>query len=574
MTCSTIARGLGRAGRALLSAPIKLGKSFSPTGLAAGAGGFVVSTQPTLIPRTWVEQGVISGVATAAGYAVGTRTEALLRWASKGHYLPEKYRGKAQIVAGAALGAVAVTTLVSGAAAQRRQAKLWGKDPHPPHIERALPLAGVFFAAPVLIMRFAEKNLSAMHSLLGKALPKPVADVGADALYGWIVFTLWRGGVNEVLGRYLTNRYVKRDHTVDDALVPPTEPERSASPDSPESWESLGFEGRKFVSLGPRASEISEFTSRPAKEPIRVYVGMGDDVRKAEDVDIAALAARLVDELDRTGAWERKVLAVVCPTGTGWIDGPAAASLEILHDGDTAIAGFQYSADPSWIQLVLNLRIPDKAGRALFEAVYSRWSRLPQDSRPLLVPFGLSLGSYGSQAPFRSLEDVDARTDGAVWVGTPRFTPLHVSLVDGRDAGSSEVKPVYEGGKVVRWGTGNGGDQHLDDAEGADGLRVAYLMHPSDAVARWWWPAAWSKDDWYSEPAGQDVTSGIRWWPLITGVQLFLDLMSSDNAYTPAGFAHHYCEEYVDAWHWVTRAEGWDDAQLQRLREHMHKVTR
>ena len=61
-----------------------------------------------------------------------------------------------------------------------------------------------------------------------------------------------------------------------------------------------------------------------------------------------------VQELERTGAFDREVLAVVTVTGTGWVDPTAARSLEYEHHGDTAIVAQQYSYLPSWISFLVD----------------------------------------------------------------------------------------------------------------------------------------------------------------------------------------------------------------------------
>ena len=60
----------------------------------------------------------------------------------------------------------------------------------------------------------------------------------------------------------------------------------------------------------------------------------------------------LVRELDRTGAFDRKVLVIIPTTGTGWINPVAARALELMYNGDTALVGSQYSYLPSWISFL------------------------------------------------------------------------------------------------------------------------------------------------------------------------------------------------------------------------------
>ena len=46
-------------------------QSFSLTGLLIGTLFFAASLTPTLIPRNYITQGVLSGCSAAAGYGVG-----------------------------------------------------------------------------------------------------------------------------------------------------------------------------------------------------------------------------------------------------------------------------------------------------------------------------------------------------------------------------------------------------------------------------------------------------------------------------------------------------------------------
>ena len=53
---------------------------------------------------------------------------------------------------------------------------------------------------------------------------------------------------------------------------------------------------------------------RPAKEPIRVYAGL-----QTADTDEARMDV-IIRELERTGAFDRKLLVIIPTTGTGWVD--------------------------------------------------------------------------------------------------------------------------------------------------------------------------------------------------------------------------------------------------------------
>ena len=107
----------------------------------------------------------------------------------------------------------------------------------------------------------------------------------------------------------------------------------------------------------------------------------------------------------------------------------------------------QYSYLPSWISFLADKSKAQEAGVVLFHDVYNAWSELPADHRPQLYVFGESLGSSGGHEAFASLDDMAAQTSGAVYAGTPNFTALWKSLVDGRDQGSLERLPVYQDGR-------------------------------------------------------------------------------------------------------------------------------
>ena len=53
---------------------------LSWTGLLFGAAYFIIALSPSLLPRTWLYQGLVSGICGAAGYGLG----ALLAWLARG----------------------------------------------------------------------------------------------------------------------------------------------------------------------------------------------------------------------------------------------------------------------------------------------------------------------------------------------------------------------------------------------------------------------------------------------------------------------------------------------------------
>src|SRR5699024_8005666 len=113
----------------------------------------------------------------------------------------------------------------------------------------------------------------------------------------------------------------------------------------------------------------------------------------------------------------------------------------------------QYSYFSSALAYVSDRRTPVEAGRLLFDAVHARVQELPEAERPMLVVSGESLGAYGGQGAFGSVDDMLGKVDGALWSGTPRFTPLWKELTAARRPGSPEIAPVVDNGRHVRFVT-------------------------------------------------------------------------------------------------------------------------
>ncbi len=68
--------------------------------------------------------------------------------------------------------------------------------------------------------------------------------------------------------------------------------------------------------------------------------------------DTAARMDVVLDELERTKAFERKTLVIIPTTGTGWVNPTAAQAIELVENGDSALVAAQYSYMPSWISFV------------------------------------------------------------------------------------------------------------------------------------------------------------------------------------------------------------------------------
>jgi uncharacterized membrane protein len=528
---------------------------------------FAAALGPSLTPRPPSFQGAAAGLCAAAGYAIGAFVGWLLRRLGVPAVIPERWQRRGWWAFGAVALVVVIAALAVSATWQRQVRDLMGMPQ--PGSEHPLLVLGVAALVLVLLVGLGRGLRAAV-----RALTRPIARVlpplAARLLSATAVAVLLVLLVDGVLGGAVRGALSAAYETLDDDTYAwtsaPTAAERSGSPASAQAWDTLGREGRRFVATGPTADDLAAFDAtigveRPVKEPIRVYAG------RTSGHDLDAVAANVVAELDRTDAWDRSVLVVATTTGTGWIDPPAAAALELEWGGDTAIAAMQYSYLPSWVSFVGDRETPQQAGRALFEAVRARWLEQPADHRPLLLVFGISLGSYGSQGAFTSLADATERTDGAVWTGTPSFTPLWGQLTADRDAGSRQIDPVYDEGRSVRWGVALEHDQGapLDPGDASWATpRVVYLQHASDGVTWWSTDLLLHRPDWSREPRGADVLDSVHWVPVASFVQVGIDLFVAGDV--PSGHGHNFAVEYADAWASVAPPEGWTDDDTAALR--------
>lgn len=291
-------------------------------------------------------------------------------------------------------------------------------------------------------------------------------------------------------------------------------------------------------------------------EPIRAYVGL-DSTKNGESQEDLAVA-----ELERTHAFDRKVLVIVTTTGTGWVNSMSANAIEYMYGGDTAIVASQYSYLPSVLSFLADRQKVAESGRRMFDAIYQAWTRHPQQSRPKLLVYGESLGSQGSEAAFGGLADLRSRVDGALWVGPPNSNRLWKQFVSRRDPGSREVEPVYADGLVVRFAA-DAPDLGKPAPEWRR-PRIAYLQHASDPIV-WWSPdLIFSQPDWLSERRGSDVTTQMRWWPFVTFWQVAADLTNAQGV--SDGHGHNYGTLVLDGWAAVLPPPVWNPALEERIR--------
>jgi uncharacterized membrane protein len=298
---------------------------------------------------------------------------------------------------------------------------------------------------------------------------------------------------------------------------------------------------------------------------VRVYVGL------AGGGTAQARAGLALDELKRQHGFERKVLVVITPTGTGWIDPAAMDTVEYLHHGDVASVAMQYSYLNSPLSLLFQPEYGAAAARALFAEIYGYWTTLPKDRRPKLYLHGLSLGALNSEKSAELFETIGDPITGALWSGPPFESRNWRSITDNRNQGSPAWLPEFRDGRFVRFMNQNGPTVPADTPWGP--MRVVYLQYASDAITFFAYRDAYQAPAWMSAPRGPDVSPKLRWYPVVTMLQLGLDMAVANG--TPMGFGHVYApEHYVDGWVAVTDVRDWSADALVQLKSHLAAAAR
>lgn len=538
-------------------------------GVVLGIVFLALSLTPSLLPRPQVAQGVISGLSFAVGYGLGVAMWALLRgvvsWRS--HRLARWGWPVLAIVL--VTGGVVLAPFV--VAWQNGIRTVVGLPTIPGYSWFQLIIVAVAVAALAIAtgrgLRLAyqateRRSGSLLRRVAGPdvsehertvAVMSDVTSVVAVTLSATIGLAV----VVSIGLHLLDEGWSASNAHPDPQTSAPSSSLRSGGPGSLVAWEDVGHAGSIILADGPDAGAIQALTREPAKDPIRVYVGLNSAPTYAERSAIA------VNELQRTGAADRELLIVAGTTGTGWLDPQAIDAAEYLHNGDTALVALQYDDKPSWRSRVFSPDLPAEGASAQFYSVYSWWSALPVGHRPQLVVYGLSLGSYGMQSAFPDLDTLLQRSEGAIFAGTPAGTALWEDLTAQRDPGSPETLPILDQGRQVRWFSD--AQDFAADAGAWDAPRVAYLQHGNDPVT-WLTPAIfWKQPEWLQDGQRSPVVSpDMHWIPVVTGLQALIDFTMGSSV--PDDSGHKYGNLTLEAWIAVTGDGGLTDESLDAIR--------
>jgi len=466
--------------------------------------------------------------------------------------------------AAAALRIVAALALLGLLAAVLWQASAWQNSVRAlwqmPPVDTIAPLkvaaisAGVFGGLLVLGRLFAWL-LGRAAAALSRYVPRKLAAFAGFVIAVAVFTTLLNGVLLQGVLRLIDVSSRTADALVAPDLAIPDAAGQTGSAASLVAWEDLGRWGRSFVASAPTAEEIAAFWQAPARDPIRVYVGLtaaGDARQRAQ------LA---FEELRRVGGFDREVLVIAVPTGSGWLDPGSHDPLDYMHRGDIATVAVQYSYLSSWVSVLVDPTYGLREAQALFDLVYGHWISLPKDDRPRLYLHGLSLGAFLSQSTVPLLDVLGDPFDGAMWAGSPFLSEFWHFVIARRAPGSPAWRPRFGNDSLIR--STNQVDV-LDDADAPWGpIRLVFLQYASDPIVFFDPSLAFARPDWLRGQRGPDVSAKMRWIPVVTMLQVGFDMAVALGV---RGYGHDYiAEHYIPAWAETTQPAGWTAAREAAL---------
>jgi uncharacterized membrane protein len=527
--------------------------------LLLGLVFFAAALTPSMIPRGPALQGVLGGLVTALGY-LAARIVALLWRAADLPELSGRPARWATYVA-AALVAVLLARVLGGTLGWQNdlRARMDMAPVDGLNLALILLVATLVFGLALLLGRLVAALFRLVRRWFYRVMPPRRADVLGFVTVVLVLFVVTRDGLFDRIVTVLDESYEAAQALFDDAPPAPTDPAKVGSPASLIDWAAIGAPGRDFILSGPDAEAISAFTGRPAQDPIRVYVGRANAETPRERADLA------LAELIRLGAFDREVLIVASPTGTGWMDPGSHDPVEYMHGGDIATVAAQYSYLQSPLALILETETGLVQATALQEAVHGHWKTLPEDARPRLYVHGLSLGAWSSMYATNLFRLLDDPIDGAFWAGPPFPSAFWNHVQRQRNPGSPWVLPQVGDGSLVRYAS------HVSDASEAPApwgpMRIVFLQYSSDPIVFYEPASLWRAPQWMRDPPAEDMSEHFAFMPIVTQFQLALDMALSFGA--PPGHGHAYfARDYIGPWVQVTDPAGWTGADTERLIAH------
>jgi uncharacterized membrane protein len=495
-----------RLTRMAVSADAPPSAQFAARALIGGAGAALAAVPERDGQPLWVASVRSTGRLLRDGAAGGAVHDL-------GRLLQQRYPNR-RAIRPLLVGAVSTAGLLLRAGrqlAQRDAAKDRSPLPRTTMLPGALATSYAVRAAGTGLARGFAWSGGALESYLGPGRSK-------RALARLVNAGLWAGGASAVYSAGVA--YVGRgNQRLEEGYgTPPTSPLVSGSPDSLLPFADLGQQGRRFVTDVITPELIREVMGEEAvAHPIRTYVGFD-----SEPLYQTGRAELALAELARTGAFDRSVLLLISPTGTGWVDHTLIEAAEFLARGDIATCCIQYARYPSFLS-IQKVALGRGQFRLLLWGVQQRLEERPPDRRPRVLVFGESLGAWTSSdvIMYQGIGGFDHYgIERALWVGLPWLAKWSRS---GMARGSSTLVPQGTVGVFDR----HEQLQELTDEERAR-MRAVVLSHDNDPVAVFGPDLILQRPYWLADgQRGRGVPAAMRWKPLVTFFQIATDAMSA-----------------------------------------------
>jgi uncharacterized membrane protein len=538
---------------------------FSKVGVAMAVVFFSLSLFPSMLPRTYIIQSIISAISLTIGYGIGTFSE----WLWKYLQIPSP-KGKARSIVTAVLVSIIGFTVMSAT----WQAVGWQNSVRAVFGEESIGFTYIVFGTLltvvisvliILIARSIRKLYQYLAVLINKKIPRRLSVVISVLLVFLLINFIYTGVLTNTFFAVANQLFSTMDVKINPKHPQPITELSSGSANSLVAWDTMGKQGRKFVATKPTSESINSVTNSNAIEPIRVYAGVNsaDTIEQRADL--------VLNELIRTKAFDRKALLLVTTTGSGWIDGKAIEPFEYMNNGDSATAGVQYSYLPSWISLLADQSKVKDTSTIVFNKVYDYWAKLPEESRPDFYLYGLSLGSFGVENIINSVELVNEPIDGAFLAGPPFVNELHTRLENERDSNSPEWQPIINNGTTVRFVAS---ENALSLPSGQWGsTKIAYLQHATDPVVWFSQNLLLEEPDWLKQgQKGPGIIEEFVWIPIVTMWQMAADLPAAGSV--KDGYGHNYStDENIYIWSALTNPPEWTKEKENQLIEYFSTIT-
>ena len=420
--------------------------------------------------------------------------------------------------------------------------------PWPAKVRTAFPFAlGGLVGATVGVK--TAWSLALLRAATGRG-PGPVTTLAPVLVGAGIVGGVAAAGT--VAGRRLLGGLVTQGRDLDPGFAaPPADPEVSAGPGSAVTITELGREGARFVGSVTTPDGIREVTGlEPVASPVRVFVGVDAASTPEQRVGLA------MEELRRTGAFDRAHLLIQAPAGTGYANSFPVDILEVLTRGDSAAVAVGYGLLPSFLSLT-KVGVASHTQRLLLDAIREELST--RTHRPRLLLYGESLGAKVQEAavPAGPLDLDHYGVDAALWVGTP----------GGEQADVFHALCAAESYTVDR-------PEQLPVPMPAPRPRVWFLEHDGDPVVRFRPKLLLNRPAWLPTDGsrGRNIPASMTWKPGITYAQAFVDTMFATNV-KPGLFESRGHDYRADLGAVVTAAYDLpaDEATAQRLEAYLRQ---